>query len=79
MREVVACARRFASKPTRTQASARAAQDKASVKAVKKGGTLSTLQRRPFALETESDRRRGLARVQLPAEAACPSWRTRWV
>ena len=38
---VVACARRFASKPTRTQASARAAQDKASVKAVKRAVPLA--------------------------------------
>ena len=47
---VVACARRFASKPTRTQASARAAQDKASVKAVKRAVPLAPYRGGPLHL-----------------------------
>ena len=66
-RRVVACAR-FASKPTRTQASARAAQDKASVKAVKRAAP-RTVSGRASPLTPLSDRRRGLARVQLLTEA----------
>ena len=47
---VVACARRFASKPTRAQASARAAQDKASVKAVKRAVPLAPYRGGPLHL-----------------------------